>query len=429
MLRIRAGEKIVIGYDLDDKFSRISFCIADGEVETLSPVAGTEIYNIPTVLCKREGANQWFYGREALHYAEENQGIIIENLLQLALDGETLQIEGRAYEPIALLTLFVRRTLGMLTQKNCSIEDIVAITFTIRNLESKTLEVLQQMAAGLKIKTKKIRYQSYAESFYHYMIQQPEDLWVQDVILCEYEKNKIFVSRMSCNRRTTPCVVFVDKKEYDFPSYESISESEHIRQEKYRSMDQKFLNLMKDVCENSYISSVYLIGEEFSQDWLKESLRYLCTGRRVFQGSNLYSKGACYGIRAELKAGELQKDYVFLGKDKLKANVGMNVLRKGEKSYYALLDAGTDCFSAECTMECYVQDDNTIEFVIAPLIAKKGKIAEILLNDLPGKMSRIKIHVCLQGLDKLMVEIKDMGLGEIRPPSGLEWKEEIALYD
>lgn len=65
MLRLSNGGKLIVGYDLDDEYSQISYCMADGDVETLSSVAGTENYNIPTVLCKREGVNQWFCGREA----------------------------------------------------------------------------------------------------------------------------------------------------------------------------------------------------------------------------------------------------------------------------------------------------------------------------------------------------------------------------
>lgn len=53
------SEKIIVGYDLGNEYSQISFSRSEaGEVETISQVAGTEIYNIPTVLCKRNGVNQ-----------------------------------------------------------------------------------------------------------------------------------------------------------------------------------------------------------------------------------------------------------------------------------------------------------------------------------------------------------------------------------
>lgn len=50
-----SSEKVIVGYDLGNEFSQISFSRSEtGEVETLSQVAGAENYNIPTVLCKRD---------------------------------------------------------------------------------------------------------------------------------------------------------------------------------------------------------------------------------------------------------------------------------------------------------------------------------------------------------------------------------------
>ena len=70
------GDKLIIGYDLGREHAQISFAASqDGTVETLSQVAGEEKFSIPTALCKRYGANQWLYGREAQRLAGENQGV------------------------------------------------------------------------------------------------------------------------------------------------------------------------------------------------------------------------------------------------------------------------------------------------------------------------------------------------------------------
>ena len=67
----RNNAKMVIGYDLGRQFSQVSYyAVGDADPCTVSPVAGTEQYNIPTVLCKRVGVSQWYYGKEAL----KNQG-------------------------------------------------------------------------------------------------------------------------------------------------------------------------------------------------------------------------------------------------------------------------------------------------------------------------------------------------------------------
>ena len=426
-MRIAAnGTQLVVGYDLGEEYSQISYCLEGTDVETLSLIAGAEDYSIPTVLCKREGVNQWFYGKEAIRYAEEEQGILIDNLLQLAVEGEEVLIEGKGYDPVALLTLFVKRSLGLLSQLGC--DKIDALMITCEKLDHRTLEVLSQVVAGLKLKNTRVSFQNYTESFYHYMIYQPEELWSFQTLLCDYRRDRMKLYRMECNKRTTPIVAYIDNQEYALMSYEPMPETESLRREKMERLDGAFLELMTEVCRNHLISSVYLIGEHYSEEWMKESLRFLCRGRRVFQGNNLYSKGACFGMLERLNASEMGKSHVFLGNEKLKANVGMKVLRRGEKSYYALLDAGVNWFEAEGSVECYLQGENAIEFTITPLIGKEGKIARIVLDELTGNLNRLRIGVYLKEESRMVVEITDLGLGDIRPGTERVWKEEIELY-
>ena len=110
MLKIGGNQKLIVGYDLGWDYAQISFCTAGSEVETVSSVAGAESFSIPTVLCKKVGVNQWFYGKEAVQKGKENKGILVENLLRLALTGEPMQLDGTEYSPIALLTLFFKRS-------------------------------------------------------------------------------------------------------------------------------------------------------------------------------------------------------------------------------------------------------------------------------------------------------------------------------
>ena len=421
-----SGTRLVVGYDLGHEYSQISYCVEGNDVETLSLIAGAEEYSIPTLLCKREGVNQWFYGKEALRYAGQEQGVVVDNILQLAMEGEEVLIEGKAFDPVALLTLFVKRSLGLLSQ--LPYDKIDALMITCEKLDHRMLEVLSQVVAGLKLKNTQVSFQNYTESFYNYMIYQPEELWSFQTLLCDYRGSSMKVSRMECNKRTTPIVAFIDSQEYAFLPYEPMPETESLRKEKLERLDREFLDLMTEVCRNNLISSVYLIGENYSGEWMKESLRFLCRGRRVFQGNNLYSKGACFGMLERLTASETGKSHVFLGNEKLKANVGMRVMRRGEHSYYALLDAGVNWFEAEGCVECYLQGDNVLEFTITPLIGKEGKIARIVLDELTGNLNRVQICAWLKEESRMVVEITDLGLGEIRPATECVWTEEIELY-
>ena len=418
--------KLIVGYDLGNEFSQISYSLSDsGDVETLSQVAGTEHYNIPTVLCKRKGINQWFYGKEALRYEAEQQGILVENLLKLALAGEPVLIDGESLDPAALLTLFFKRSLGLLSQVGSS-EKIAALMITCEVLDHRMLEVLGQVVAGLHLKTDRIAFQSHMESYYYYMLYQPEELLAYQSALLTREKDQIRVFRMECNRRTTPVVVFIEENRFPFPT--SGGPDEALEDGKRQELDLALLDVAGKVLEGRLIGSIFLIGDGFEQDWMKESLRYLCKKRRVFQGNNLFSKGAVYGMQERLNESNSEKKYVFLSRDKLKANIGMEILRQGEPSYYALLDAGVNWYEAETELEFYLQECNEIWLTVTPLTGGSTKQAQILLDDVPGAITRLLGRFYMDAEDILAVEIEDEGFGEIRPAAGRVWRETIELF-
>lgn len=427
MFKLIGSEKLAVGIDISDEYMQISYCVQDSQskVETLSLTAGAENFNIPTVLCKREGVNQWFFGRDALRMHAKEGGILLKNLVSLAVDGEPVQVEGIQIEPVSLLTLFMKRSMGLLSQVQSS-DKIQGLVITCRHPDHRMTEVLNQAVLGLKLKTDRIFIQSYDESFYDYMLYQPEELWKTGALLMEYNEETVKTYHLDCNRRTTPIVVHIEEGEHPFAAYSPENNEESIPAELVR-MDREFLEICKYGCEGRQLSGVYLIGEEFTDEWMKESLKYLCRGRRVFQGNNLYSKGACYGMLERIKASDIGKAHVFMGNDKLKSNIGMKLLRQGEEIYYAILDAGMNWFEADKAFDFYVQDGNCVEIYISSLVGKGNRLAQIILEDLPEGLSRLHARLSLRDAEHLMVEIEDMGLGAMRAATHHIWKEEIEV--
>lgn len=417
--------KLMVGFDLGEEYAQISYSQGE-DAETLSTVAGQEQYNIPAVLCKRMGANQWFYGEEAIHCADENQGILVEDLLRLAISGEPVQIDGIVFDPVSLLALFVKRALGVLSPV-ASPDKIYAMIITCEKLDSRLVTVLDQVVESLQLKTDRIYYQSHAESFYHYMLKQPEELWKAQVLLLEYRGTKVKSYCMGLNRRTTPVVAYVENWGYNMPPYDPMPEDEEMRREKMERLDQEFTDIATQACKRTPVTSVYLIGEHYSNEWMKESLRNLCMGRRVFQGNNLYSKGACYAVQERLKPSEIGKVHVFLGEEKLKSNIGMHILQQGHEIYYALLDAGVNWYEAEHTVEFYMRGGNELELDILSLTGKENRKVPIVLEDMLPGMSRMRAHLFLTGEKELVAEITDLGFGNFRAATEQVWRKEIAL--
>ena len=335
---------VLAGYDLGDRYSQISYSIyGEQDVETVATVVGTKQYNIPTMLCKRKGVNQWFYGKDAVKYAEEEDMYPVGELVSLARKGDEIELDGTVYDPAALLTLFLKRSMTLMSFI-APIDKIEAIMFTVDVLDDRMVEILLQASANLGLKTPHIYFQSHTESFYYFMLHQPKELWDYQVVACEHDGMRLKTYRMECNKRTTPIVVLIEEQIFDTLVIPDDEEDEAVKQDAYRMADERLLDILQKLCEGRIVSSAYLLGEGFRNEWNKESLQYVCRNRRVFQGNNLYSCGACFGLMEKLEPGEESAAYVYLGKDKLKSNIGMNVLKQGRESYYALLDAGENWY-------------------------------------------------------------------------------------
>lgn len=424
------SDKMVIGYDLGNKVSQISYCcLGNDEPETLSVTAGTKQFNIPTVLCKRKEVGQWFYGKEAFKCAESGEGILVDNILEAARKGEPVYVEETEYDPIALLTLFVKRSFALLSIV-AGWDNVTAVMFTCDNLDGRMIDILTQMAAGLGLKNAKVSFQSNRESFYYYMIYQAQELWNHQVLLCDYTESYLKIFCMECNRRTTPKVVYIECKEYPFFIIEDLPQDEYARKNAMTEKDRRFLDIVTDYCEGRIISSVYLIGDGFKEEWMSDSIKYLCKGRRVFGGNNLYSKGACLGMKEKLCESDIGKKHVFLGEDKLKANIGMNVVRRGVDSYFALLDAGQNWFDAAKECDFILEKDSSFEIRVTPLNGRDATVVEIMLDGLaerPEKTCKIHMDIYLKDVSTVVLRMEDMGFGEFFPSTGRSWVEEFKL--
>lgn len=421
------SQNIIVGYDLGNSFCQISYYLQGTEnIETVAAVAGTENYSIPTVLCKRTGVNQWFYGKEAQRYAREQDGVLVENLLELALDGEPVRIDGEVFDPISLLALFLKRSLGLLTPV-ASVDRMLMMVITVEHLDEHLAELMSQVINGLKLPAQKILLQSHKESFFYYMLRQPRELWREKALLLEYQGDKMLVYAMDYNRRTKPVVVYISDFSQPFPTYDPMPEEEGEREAKYAGLDSELSLLAGKLLEGGAVSSVYLIGEHFHEEWMKESLRVLCKGRRVFQGNNLYSKGACYCVMERLCRSEEGKNHVFLGSEKLKSNIGMKVLRRGQDSYIALLDAGTNWYEAEKTVEFYLQDGNELEFEVVSLVGKEGFLTRMTLDGLKGDICRLRLSVSMKAENLVCAEVTNLGFGDMWPVDNRVWTKEITI--
>jgi hypothetical protein len=418
---------VVVGIDFGNSYSQISYCRADQSMpETISLVMGEEQYNIPTLLCRKkceDGSLDWSVGKEALKNSAEGQGSLVEDLVLVVKNDVTLKVGEEEFSADELLEIFIRKLIGLLSAYTGG-DDIAAVTFTMRDLTPELMEKIKACSALIFKKNTNIYFLSHEDCFFQYMIHQPEEMWIQDVLLYDYRVDGVKSYLLSMNRKTIPVACFIES------AFHADMRVEDLKDKKPEEKDKLFLDILRKNCEEKIVTSVFLLGEYFSKEWCRESLKYMCRGRRVFQGNNLFSKGACYGAREKTFPSTLATSYIYLSDDKLKANVGMTCDKGQTEVYYPILNAGTSWFEADKSLDVMLVKGNSITLNIVPIDGNISRTAKISLEGLKvrgNKTNRVGLHFYMENPTALWLEITDLGFGEIFPSTGQVWKECIPV--
>ena len=412
----------ILGMDLDDWSAQISFWLPGAQTpETISTGDGEED-RIPAVLCRRTDRDVWTYGKEALETARRGGGVLADRLLSRALAGEQLEIGGEWFEAAALLALFIKRSLSLLGGAMRP-EKADFFMFTLERVDRQALEMVERIALLLSLPPERVSCQSRAESFFFYNISQPEELWRHSCLICDFGEERLKTLLLEVNRHTRPATVTVAQEEH--PELE--------RQDDREEMDEAFLSIFRSVSDGRIIDTVYLIGDGFAGEWYPKTLAVMCRNRRVFQGNNLYSKGACYGGKAKRPGGGVSgREYVYLGSDMLRVNVGLLAEKRGKETCLSLLDAGMNWFDARGECEFLLDADHTFTLRLTPVSGKKLREVVVTLSGVPERppfATRIFLAASCPDAETVRLRMEDRGFGEFFPSSGLAWEESLPLTE
>ncbi len=420
--------KYIIGYDLNDAMSQISYFELNTSVpETVASEPSEERLGIPTVLSKRKGVAQWEFGNAAIKASELGTATLVSQLMSFAAAGAKIDIEGEAYDATDLLILFVRRSLNLLSMI-MSPSDVEYMIFTVASLEGKLVDIVEKIANGMPVPREKIIIQTYEESIYYYLLHQPTDLWERDVCVFDYSSPNLTAYELWMNRGTEPVVAFVDRTEFKEIKMPKFMMKEEESMEKADRLDEMILQIAHDYFSNKTVGTVFLLGEGFEGNWCNKTLKFMCLGKRVFQGRNMYSKGACYCGKDKAQPCELNRDYVFLGPDKLKFNLGLNMYVGGEEEYIAVADAGENWYDSGVTYDFVLGNARSVPLIMTPLDGKGAETIEVELSGLPDrppKASRLRLTVSFESECRMKIEVEDLGFGEFFPSTGRKWEKII----
>lgn len=425
----------VIGVELSDRYAQISYWLSGSDKPETpaqgAPGAGGEENMIPVLLCRRMDRDVWTYGKEAARSAATGEGILVDRLLSRALSEERVEVGGEIYDGATLLALFLKRCMSLLSGiMNTDRADMLMLT--LEHADGRARQMVLKLAAFLSMPPDRVACQSRAESFFYYNINQPEELWRHPCMICDFSGEQMKILLFEANHHTRPVSVTVLEEDFPEMSRELSAGAVHREAEKAR-LDARFCAVLGKACAGRIIDTIYLIGDGFEGEWYDTSLGILCRGRRVFQGNNLYSKGACYGGRVKSpgeKKSLQDRSYVYLGADMLHANVGLLASRGGGNLYYPLLEAGTNWFEASGECDFLLDADMAFSLQITPLSGREAKEVVVTLDGLPErppKTTRIHLEVSCPDAENVLLKMEDRGFGELYPSSHRIWEESFTL--
>lgn len=401
-------EPIILGIDLNDRYAMVSYYQLNmKEPETVSTIAGGENYQIPTILAKRQSLGQWFYGEEAKKMAKTSEVICVDALLKRAVNGESIRIEEESYEASDLLALFLKKVMD-LPLKLGNLPGYDRVVLSVEKLTKENMEVFWKIVPNLGLSPEQFMVIDHKESFYYFALSQPESLWIHDVYLFEHDGKNLFYYGLKRDTRTNPQVV-------------SIRES--IKNPIDENKDQEFLTILQRAFENQIVSTVYLVGDGFDGGWMKDSLTFLCRNRRAFLGNNLYSKGACFAgfVREHSENWKC----IYMGENEMKFNLSLKVRDRGNLAFHTLITAGENWFETRGECEVILAGDAEIDFWKQHPNSREAVIETLELTDLPTRperTTRLRITATPVSDEKIEVQIRDLGFGEIYRSTDKTWK-------
>lgn len=401
------------GIDLNDACAMVSYYQSDmSEPATVSMIAGSENYHIPTLLARKKSTGMWYYGEEAKKMAQTSEVICVDALLKRAVAAEVIGVGGESYEAVDLLAMFLKK-LTELPQKLGNAKKTERLVITVERLTKENMEVFWKVAEKLSFSADNFMVADHKESFYYFALSQQEPLWRHDVFLFFCEKDLIYSYDLRRDPATRPQVI-------------SIHESG--RQILNEPKDQSFTGIVTKEFENRMISSVYLVGSGFEGEWMHNSINFICKGRRAFMGQNLFSKGACYA--AVVRDREESWPYIYMGENEMKFNLSIKVSEDGKPVFYNLISAGKNWFEARGCCEVILSGSPRIEFFKQWPDSREAVAEAFELTDLPerpDKTTRMRILAKPLSDEKIEIEIKDLGFGEFFRATNKVWKYIVVM--
>ena len=411
----------IIGYDLNEKYCQISFYSEEAQ-EPQTMETTLDNYQIPLAVGKKE--KEWVIGNDAKRLDVLKQGYVAEDLYRRVIRQEKIELGEETFEAIWLLAKFVEISLK-------GFADIQQIVFTVPRLTLDIGRILKGIGQRAGVKKSRIYVQDYKESFCNYMLYQPKELWQYEAALfhCDRHEVKAYMLRKLRTGFGKGKDTFVTVDEVASAQMKELAAVYPVLNvDRAKDADVCFKQFVQGVFAKKLVSSVFLVGEGFENNWYPQSLKVLCNGRRAFLGNNLYSKGACY--TAYRRNFSIEEGPIYLDETKMMEQICLKMRVQGMDKWQPIVSWGTRWYESDSQFEILLENTDDIEIHVESLVGAEMKVERVPLAGLPKRKAyTIRLQVNTLFLDEKTCKItfKDLGFGEFFPATDFCVEKEIHL--
>ena len=404
----------ILGYDINEIYCQISFYSEEAQ-EPKTMETTLDNFQIPLVIGKK--ADEWVIGSEAKRLLVTKMGPVADDLFRKSMKQEKIKLGEETYEAVWLLAKFVEVSLQ-------NFEQIEQLVFTVPNLSVDIGRVLKGIGQRAGVRKGSIYVQDYKESFCNYMLYQPKELWQYEAALFDCNRHEVKAFML---RKIRTAFVTVDEVA-SAQMAELAAIYPVLNVDRAKDADQCFKQFVQGVFDKKLVSSVFLVGEGFENNWYPQSLRVLCNGRRAFLGNNLYSKGACY--TAHRRALGVVEGPIYLDETKMMDQICLKLRVYGQDKWQPIISWGTRWYESDTQFEILLEDASDIEIHVESLVGNEMQVIKVPLNGLPARNNytlRLQVKTLFLDDKTCRISFKDIGFGEFFAPTDFYVEREIHL--
>lgn len=419
------ARKLMVGLDLSDQITQLSCCCVGKEgVVPIGRLMGREReYECPTVLSYHPQKKEWLFGTEAIVEADKGNVLLFRHMIQQISQKKEVTAGDMTITGTDALTRFFVKLLSCLKEYYPN-ETILKLVVTVADKNDNLVHAIVEAMQQIGIDEDRLVIQLHRQSYMYYALSQKRELWMNDVGLFEFGREGMFYSQIHIDRRNVPYIVGVRQRDLtDTLNWDMMEHDNSFR------MEYAFINLANTQLHKQMVTTIYVTGEGFEGEWADIALKQLCTGRRVFRGSNLFTKGACYAAREFAGQGQME-DFLFLDEDMIYSNISLQVYHDAKIQEVMLAKAGTPWKDIDVSIDVIPDGEEELQMTTQNVLHHETKVHLLSLEgfeDRPNKMTRYTVRLRFADAAHCIVTLKDNGFGEFCPSSNRIWERYLNL--